>query len=166
MRRFFAGLIDEPKVYNKTLTADEAATFSFIKEGDETEAASHFTKVYSTFNEISADATAVVTVKDIAQNSMTMKVHYCDAVTVDMMPYGAYLPSLVASLQTVAGLSFPETANRIQAGVRVCQMSSVRNMSSTCQDPHWNCHHSTTLPMYVALTDGQSKVIPGASPHH
>ena len=90
--RFFAGLIDEPKVYDKTLTSNEAATFSFIKEGDEVEAASHSTVVYSTFNEIAADAAAVVTVKDLAQNSMTMKVHYCDVVTVDMMPYGACLP--------------------------------------------------------------------------
>ena len=88
----FTGLVDEPKVYNKTLTADEVATYSFIKEGDEVETANHSTVVYANFNEIVAadTATTVITVKDIAQNSMTLKVHYCDKVTVDIMPYGEF----------------------------------------------------------------------------
>ncbi|KAK3248533.1 hypothetical protein CYMTET_42004 [Cymbomonas tetramitiformis] len=89
-RRFFTGVVDELRLYNKTLSQSEATSIPFIKPSTSDEYASNFLTLYSAFKDITkSDITdQVVTTSDVV-GGYKVKVHYCDKVEVAIMPYDA-----------------------------------------------------------------------------
>ncbi|KAK3283177.1 hypothetical protein CYMTET_9115 [Cymbomonas tetramitiformis] len=94
-QRFFTGLVDDVRIYDKTLTYAELSTYPYMKPSSAHEFESMNLTYYTPFNDIHEEdiRDQVIRTNDLMtpmthkSGSLKVEIFYCDKITVAVMPY-------------------------------------------------------------------------------